>query len=68
MIAVKFSSMRSPAEADPKNEDLHLRIQLAQSTLADEHSRIDQLKARLASAKASEKESLQEQMDLLEAQ
>lgn len=55
-------------KVDPKNEDLLLRIQLAQATLADEQARINQLKAKVASAKPDEKESLQEQMDLLEAQ
>lgn len=53
---------------DPKNEELLLRIQLAQVTLADEQSRINQLQAKVVSAKPEEKESLQEQMDLLEAQ
>ena len=53
---------------DPKNEELQLRIQLAQATLADEQLRINQLQAKVVSAKPGEKESLQEQMDLLEAQ
>ncbi|HWZ83092.1 MAG TPA: mechanosensitive ion channel domain-containing protein [Terriglobales bacterium] len=55
-------------DKDPKNEELHLRIQLAEATLTDERSRLDQLKAKVASAKPNEKEGLQEQMDLLEAQ
>jgi len=56
------------ADADPKNEPLHLRIQLAESTLNDETIRLGQVKARVASAKPEEKEGLQEQVDLLEAQ
>lgn len=57
-----------PPEEDPKYEPLHLRILLAQSTLTDEQSRLDQLKEKLESAKAAEKEQLQEQIDLLDAQ
>ncbi len=56
------------SDADPKNEPLQLRIQLAQATLADEKSRLKELKTRAASAKPNELESLQEQIDLLEAQ
>ncbi len=52
----------------PKYEDLQLRIQLAQSTLTYEQARLNELRAKVASAKADEKEKLQEQMDLLEAQ
>ena len=57
-----------PTDLDPKYEDLHLRILLAQSTLTDEQSRLDKLRAQLASAKPDEKERVQEQIDLLEAQ
>jgi small-conductance mechanosensitive channel len=57
-----------PTDLDPKYEDLQLRIQLAQSTLTYEQARLNELRAKVASAKADEKEKLQEQMDLLEAQ
>jgi small-conductance mechanosensitive channel len=61
-------ALAHPAEADPKNEQLQLRIQMAQSTLDYEVSHLDQLKATLASAKPAEREPLQEQIDLLDAQ
>ncbi len=57
-----------PVDLDPKFEEQRLRIQLAQATLTDEQSRLDQVRATLASAKPNEKEGLQEQIDLLEAQ
>jgi small-conductance mechanosensitive channel len=57
-----------PVDLDPKYEEQRLRIQLAQATLTDERSRLDQVRAKLASAKPNEKEGLQEQIDLLEAQ
>ena len=57
-----------PVDLDPKFEEQRLRIQLAQATLTDEQSRLDQVRAKLASAKPNEKEGLQEQIDLLEAQ
>ena len=57
-----------PTDLDPKYEDLHLRILLAQSTLTDEQSRLDKLRAQAAAAKPDEKERLQDQMDLIEAQ
>src|SRR6266446_5362125 len=57
-----------PIDLDPKYEEQRLRIQLAQATLTDEQSRLDQVRAKLASAKPNEKEGLQEQIDLLEAQ
>src|SRR6266850_445596 len=57
-----------PTDLDPKYEDLHLRIQLAQSTLTYEQARLNELHAEVASAKPDEKEKLQEQVDLLEAQ
>ena len=57
-----------PVDLDPKYEEQRLRIQLAQATLTDERSRLDQVRVKLASAKPNEKEGLQEQIDLLEAQ
>jgi small-conductance mechanosensitive channel len=57
-----------PTDLDPKYEDLNLRIQLAQSTLSYEQARLNELRAKVASAKPDEKEKLQEQMDLLQAQ
>src|SRR5258705_1903593 len=57
-----------PTDLDPKYEDLHLRIQLAQSTLTYEQARLNELRAKVASAQPDEKEKLQEQVDLLEAQ
>ncbi len=57
-----------PAEEDPKNRDLAARLQKIQTTLAQEQSRLGQLKAELAAAKASHKEGLQSQIALLQAQ
>jgi len=57
-----------PVDLDPKFEEQRLRIQLAQATLTDERSRLEQVRKKLASAKPNEKEALQEQIDLLEAE
>jgi len=42
-------------DQDPKNRDLHLKMQQAQAALADVQSRVEQLKAQISSAKPSEK-------------
>jgi small-conductance mechanosensitive channel len=53
---------------DPKNRDLDQRLQKAQTALADVLTRVEQLKTQIASAKPSEKDALQEQKDLLDAE
>jgi small-conductance mechanosensitive channel len=53
---------------DPKNRDLDQRVQKAQAALADVLTRVEQLKTQVASAKPSEKDALQEQKDLLDAE
>ena len=57
-----------PSDQDPKYRDLNARIRQAQSALDDDKTQIAQLKARIASAKPAEQESLQDQIALLEAQ
>ncbi len=57
-----------PDGQDPKNRELYLRNQQAQATLTEEKAHLEQLKAKLPAASASEKESIQEQIDLFEAQ
>src|SRR5258706_4853986 len=54
-----------PVKIDPQ---LQGRIQHAQTALADEQSRIDYLRTTAASATPSEKESIQRQIALLDAQ
>ena len=61
-------AMAHPVEVDAKNEQLQLRIQMAQSTLDYENSHLDELKKKLPVAKPGEQEPLQEQIDLLDAQ
>jgi small-conductance mechanosensitive channel len=56
-----------PAQ-DPKNRDRYLKMQQAQTALADVLSRIEQIKAKIATAKPNEKDALQEQKDLLDAE
>src|SRR5258708_32103837 len=53
---------------DPKNRELTLKMQQAQAALAEVLSRIEQLKAQISSAKPSEKDALQQQKDLLDAE
>jgi small-conductance mechanosensitive channel len=65
--ALRQAAEQHPAE-DPKNRDLYLKMQQAQTALADVLSRIEQVKARIASAKPSEKDALQDQKDLLDAE
>jgi len=57
-----------PSEQDPKYRDLNLRIHDAQAALDDDKAQIAQLKAKLASARPAERDSLQDQIALLEAQ
>src|ERR1700687_1959362 len=56
------------SDQDPKNRDLYLKLQQAQSALAEARSRIEQLKAQISSAKPGEKDALQERKDLLDAE
>src|SRR6266849_4387417 len=56
------------SDQDPKNRDLYLKLQQAQAALADVQSRVEQLKAQMSSAKPAEKEALQQQKDLLDAE
>src|SRR5258708_33601705 len=55
-------------DQDPKNRDLHLKMQQAQAALADVQSRVEQLKAQISSAKPSEKEALHDRQALLDAE
>ncbi len=57
-----------PASQDPKNRDLYLRMRKVQAAIADEQSHLAQLKTKIAAAPFNEKDSLQQQIDLLEAQ
>jgi small-conductance mechanosensitive channel len=65
--ALRQAAEQRPAQ-DPKSRDLYLKMQQGQSALADVLSRTEQLKAKIASAKPSEKDALQDQMDLLDAE
>src|ERR1700687_400778 len=56
------------SDQDPKKRDLYLKMQQAQSALAEARSRIEQLKAKISAAKPGEKEALQERKDLLDAE
>ena len=53
---------------DPKNRDLYLKMQQAQTALTDVLSRVEQVKAKIATAKPTEKDALQDQKDLLDAE
>ena len=66
-VALRQAAEQRPAQ-DPKNRDLTLKMQQAQAALADVLSRLEQLKAKISSAKFSEKEALQDQKDLLDAE
>jgi len=65
--ALRQAAAQRPAD-DPKNHDLYLKMQTAQVALLDVLSRIEQLKAKLAVAKPTEKDALQDQKDLLDAE
>jgi len=56
------------SDQDPKNRDLYLKLQQAQTALADVQSRVEQVKAQLSSAKPGEKDALQDRKDLLDAE
>jgi len=56
------------ASQDPKNRDLYLKLQQAQAALAEVLMRIEQVKAKISAAKPSEKDALQDQKDLLDAE
>lgn len=55
-------------DQDPKYRELNARIHDAQTALDEDKAQIAQLKAKLASAKPAERDSLQDQITLLEAQ
>jgi len=65
--ALRQAAEQPPAR-DPKSRDLYLKMQQAQSALTDVLSRISQVKAKVATAKPSELDALQEREDLLEAE
>jgi small-conductance mechanosensitive channel len=65
--ALRQAADLRPAQ-NPKNHDLYQKMQQAQTSLADVLGRIDQVKAKLATAKPTEKDALQDQMDLLQAE
>ena len=65
--ALRQATEQRPAQ-DPKNRDLYLKMQQAQTALTDVLSRIEQVKAKIATAKPTEKDALQDQKDLLDAE
>jgi small-conductance mechanosensitive channel len=65
--ALRQAAEQRPAQ-DPKNRDLYLKMQQAQTALTDVLSRVEQVKAKIATAKSSEKDALQDQKDLLDAE
>jgi small-conductance mechanosensitive channel len=65
--ALRQAAELRPAQ-DPKNRDLYLKMQQAQASLTEVLSRIEQLKAKISTAKPSEKDALQDQKDLLDAE
>ena len=65
--ALRQAAEQRPAQ-DPKNRDLYLKMQQAQTALTDVLSRVEQVKAKIATAKPSEKDALQDQKDLLDAE
>src|ERR1035437_5754093 len=65
--ALRQAAQQRP-DQDPKNRDLYLKMRQAQAALADVLSRLDQLKTKISSAKPSEKDALQDQKDLLDAE
>ena len=65
--ALRQAVAQRPSD-DPKNRDLYLKMQSAQVALTDVLARIEQVKAKLAVAKPTEKDALQDQKDLLDAE
>jgi Mechanosensitive ion channel len=66
-VALRQAAELRPAQ-DPKNRDLYSKMQQAQTALAEVLSRIEQLKAKISTAKPSERDALQDQKDLLNAE
>src|SRR6266853_859840 len=56
------------SDQDPKNRDLYLKLQQAQTALADVQSRVEQLKAQISSAKPGEKDAFHDREALLDAE
>jgi small-conductance mechanosensitive channel len=65
--ALRQAAELRPAQ-DPKSRDLYQKMQQAQTALTGVLSRIEQVKAKIATAKPSEKDALQDQKDLLDAE
>ncbi|MFI5098814.1 MAG: mechanosensitive ion channel domain-containing protein [Candidatus Acidiferrales bacterium] len=65
--ALRQAAELRPAQ-DPKNRELYLKMHQAQAALAEVLSRIEQLKAKISTAKPTEKDALQDQKDLLDAE
>ena len=65
--ALRQAAQQRPAQ-DPKNRDLYLKMQQAQTALAGVLARIELVKAKISTAKPTEKDALQDQEDLLEAE
>src|ERR1035437_10080844 len=65
--ALRQAAEQQPAQ-DPKSRDLYLKMQQAQTALTDVLSRVEQVKAKIATAKPGEKDALQDQKDLLDAE
>ena len=62
--ALRQAAQQRPAQ-DPKNRDLYLKMQQAQTALAEVLARIELVKAKISTAKPTEKDALQDQEDLL---
>ena len=65
--ALRLATEQRPAQY-PKNRGLYLKLQEAQAGQAETLSQLEQLKARMSSAKPSEKDALSDQKDLLDAE
>ncbi len=65
--ALRQAAELRPAQ-DPKSRDLYQKMQQAQTALTDVLSRVEQVKAKIATAKPNEKDALQDQKDLLDAE
>jgi small-conductance mechanosensitive channel len=65
--ALRQAAEVRPAQ-DPKTHDLYLKLQQSQTALNEVLSRIEQIKAKLATARPSEKDALHDQQDLLDAE
>lgn len=65
--ALRQAAEQRSAE-DPKNRDLYLKMQQAQTALAEVLAQIEQVKAKISTAKPGERNALEDQKDLLDAE